>query len=98
MPNYPWLYDASYNVADIQASVATLATLGHPYSDADLKDVTPSVKAQADGIVKSLAESGKKTTSDKEIVALIAYLQRLGKDGKAMIEAKAQASNTGGAK
>jgi cytochrome c oxidase cbb3-type subunit I/II len=37
---------------------------------------------QADSIKNTLAESGIKTASDKEIVALIAYLQRLGKDIK----------------
>ena len=36
--------------------------------------------AQADSIKNTLAQSGIKTASDKEIVALIAYLQRLGKD------------------
>lgn len=94
MPNYPWLYDASYTVADVQASVNALSSLGHPYEADVLADVSKSVKGQADGIVKSLQESGKATEPDREIVALIAYLQRLGKDGKAAI-AKAEQAEGG---
>jgi cytochrome c oxidase cbb3-type subunit I/II len=40
------------------------------------------MQKQADVITKRLKESGVTTTSDKEIVALIAYLQRLGTDIK----------------
>jgi cytochrome c oxidase cbb3-type subunit I/II len=95
MPNYPWLYDASYTMDDVQASVNALSSLGHPYEADVLADVSTSVKSQADGIVKSLKESGKATEPDREIVALIAYLQRLGKDGKAAV---AKAEQAGGGK
>jgi cytochrome c oxidase cbb3-type subunit I/II len=37
---------------------------------------------QADGIVANLAKDKIKVTSDKEIVAVIAYLQRMGTDIK----------------
>jgi cytochrome c oxidase cbb3-type subunit I/II len=93
MPVYSWLHEQSYDPADVDASVQTLAKLGHPYSEAVLKDVPGVVKKQADEVVARLAESSIKTTPDKEIVAVIAYLQRLGKDGRAAI-AKAE----GGAK
>lgn len=88
MPNYPWLLEWSYDMADVTASVQTLATLGHPYDADVLADIPANVQAQADGVVKRLAESNITVTSDKEIVAMIAYLQRLGKDGR---EALAQA-------
>lgn len=90
MPAYSWLLDWSYDPADVNASVQTLATLGHPYAPEILADVPAAVKEQADGVVARLAESGITTTADKEIVALIAYLQRLGKDGTAMIAARAE--------
>lgn len=85
MPIYPWLYDNTWSVSDVEASVNALSTLGHPYDAAVLADIGGDAKRQADAVVKSLAESGKKTEPDREIVALIAYLQRLGKDGKAAI-------------
>jgi cytochrome c oxidase cbb3-type subunit I/II len=87
MPNYPWLHEWSYDPADIDASVQTLATLGHPYDAAVLADVPGNVAAQAKGIVESLAASNITVDPDKEIVAMIAYLQRLGKDGRAAIAA-----------
>jgi cbb3-type cytochrome oxidase cytochrome c subunit len=41
--------------------------------------------AQAQRIVTSLAGANLQTTTDTEIVALIAYLQRLGREGKAYL-------------
>ena len=41
--------------------------------------------AQGQEIVNSLAAANLTTTADTEIVALIAYLQRLGRDGKAYL-------------
>jgi cytochrome c oxidase cbb3-type subunit I/II len=87
MPTYGWLHEWSYDPADIDASVQTLATLGHPYAPEVLADVPKAVAAQADQIVANLAASNITVTRDKEIVALIAYLQRLGKDGRAAIAA-----------
>jgi cytochrome c oxidase cbb3-type subunit I/II len=40
------------------------------------------LKTQADGIAANLAKEGVKVSSDKEIIALIAYLQRIGTDIK----------------
>jgi cytochrome c oxidase cbb3-type subunit I/II len=87
MPPYQWLLEDAYDVEDIRASVAALQTLGHPYSDDDVANVDKLVAAQAAGIVERLAEAGIETTPDKEIIAMTAYLQRLGKDGKASLAA-----------
>jgi len=38
------------------------------------------LKAQADSIAKDLATAGIQTESNREIIALIAYIQRLGVD------------------
>ena len=45
-----------------------------------------SLKRQGDEIVGRLATAGITTQPDREIVAMIAYLQRLGKDGKTFIK------------
>ena len=60
-----------------------------PYTDADVAGTPAQLAAQGQDIVGRLAAAGIKTESDREIVALIAYLQRLGKDGRAAIAAGA---------
>jgi cytochrome c oxidase cbb3-type subunit I/II len=88
MPPYPWLLEATVDPADIQASVRALKKAGVPYSDADVDGVEASMQAQAQGIVTSLAGANLEATPDKEIVALIAYLQRLGREGKAYLSSQ----------
>jgi cytochrome c oxidase cbb3-type subunit I/II len=83
MPPYPWLLDDTYTAADAEKSVRALASVGVPYTEADIANVATSVSEQSAGIVERLKTAGIQTEGDKEIVALIAYLQRLGKDGKA---------------
>jgi len=85
MPPYPWLLSATIEPDDIQASVRALKKSGVPYSDADVEGVAASLTAQGQEIVSSLAGSNMQTTADAEIVALIAYLQRLGREGKAYL-------------
>jgi cytochrome c oxidase cbb3-type subunit I/II len=87
MPPYPWLYNRRYDPADIQASLRALRRVGVPYGEADIAAAPAAMQQQAEAIVARLAQSGITTTTDREIVALIAYLQRLGKDGRAAIEA-----------
>ena len=82
MPPYPWLHSATIDPHDIQASVRALQKAGVPYTDAEVQGVSASLAAQGQGIVESLAGANLQTTADTEIVALIAYLQRLGREGK----------------
>jgi cytochrome c oxidase cbb3-type subunit I/II len=85
MPTYPWLHKATVEPADIMASVRALKKAGVPYSEADVEGVAASMAAQGQEIVNSLAAANLTTTADTEIVALIAYLQRLGREGKAYL-------------
>lgn len=94
MPPYAWLLDDVYDPADVEASVRTLARLGHPYGDEVLADVPGAIRRQADEVVAKLASSNIQTTPDKEIVALIAYLQRLGQDGRAVVAARESADGS----
>jgi cytochrome c oxidase cbb3-type subunit I/II len=96
MPVYPWLHEWTYDAGDVEASVRALATLGHPYDEATLQDIPGALQKQAGEIVGRLKESHIEVAPDKEIVAVIAYLQRLGKDGKAALAA-AQAAQDGAA-
>jgi cytochrome c oxidase cbb3-type subunit I/II len=54
-----------------------------PYSGSDVEGVAGSLATQGQQITASLAGAGIETRPDREIVALIAYLQRLGREGKA---------------
>ncbi len=88
MPPYTWLFEDSWSPADVDASVKTLATLGHPYAPEVLANPGGAAMAQAEEIVARLAESEISVMADKEIIPVIAYLQRLGKDGRAVLAAK----------
>ncbi len=85
MPPYPWLLTSTVDSEDIQASVRALKKSGVPYSDADVDGVAASLATQGQQIVTSLAGDNLQTSADTEIVAMIAYLQRLGREGKAYL-------------
>jgi len=85
MPPYPWLLTAKVDAGDIHASVRALRKSGVPYTDAEVEGVPASLSAQGQQVVTSLAGSNIETAADSEIVALIAYLQRLGREGKAYL-------------
>ena len=88
MPNYPWLLEATLDAGDVQASVRALKKAGVPYSDSDVEGVAGSIASQGQQIVASLAGAGIQTEADREIVAVIAYLQRLGREGKAHLSSQ----------
>ena len=88
MPAYAWLLESRLDPRDVRASVRALQRVGVPYTDAEVAGVEAHVAAQAEGIVASLKSMGIEAEPDREIIAVIAYLQRLGVDGKAAIEAQ----------
>ena len=57
-----------------------MRTLGVPYPKGYDKIANVDLMRQADSIAANLKKDKIETASDKEIIALIAYLQRLGKD------------------
>ena len=92
MPPYSWMLHDRYDVADIQASLRALRKVGVPYTDADIDGAPAAIDAQARGIVERLASAGITAEPDRDIIALIAYLQRLGKDGRAALSSAAAAA------
>ncbi len=79
MPNYPWLFEKETRIKDLPAKIRAMRMLGVPYPiDLSEEEIQAQVDEQAAGIVERLAEKGAHTEPDKEIVALIAYLQKLG--------------------
>ena len=90
MPRYQWLIKNELDNSMIQDKMRAMATLGVPYSEAAIRDAMKSIDLQATKIETSLMKNSEiKQSFDKEkvsplknreIVALIAYLQRLGTD------------------
>jgi cytochrome c oxidase cbb3-type subunit I/II len=83
MPRYPHLLADEYNISLIGAKMRALRSLGVPYSDGDIDTAVTAMRTQANAIAAEVeGQQGPKGLADKEIVALIAYLQRLGTDIK----------------
>ncbi|HKK93644.1 MAG TPA: cytochrome-c oxidase, cbb3-type subunit II [Longimicrobiales bacterium] len=85
MPAYPWMLERTVDPRIVAKSLRALQRVGHPYVDVSEENVRGSMRAQGSGIVNSLAAAGIESEWDTEIVAMIAYLQRLGRDGKAVL-------------
>lgn len=81
MPPYPWLVEKDLDVSSTQAKVDAMRKLGVPY--AKNYDAQKELMMQAEEIAKTLKEQEVEVSPNKEIIALIAYLQRLGTDIKA---------------
>ena len=84
MPAYPWMYERSIDLNTTAAKIAALRTVGVPYEEGYEDVANDELKAQAAVIVESLKKDKIDADPDKEIIALIAYLQRLGTDIKQM--------------
>jgi cytochrome c oxidase cbb3-type subunit I/II len=82
MPGYPWLYSDRLDTSHVEGKVITLRRLGVPYPPGYERDAENDLRAQAQRIASGLAAGGIDAPADREIVALIAYLQRLGTDIK----------------
>lgn len=82
MPPYPWLFEQSINKALTAGKINALRTVGVPYPDGFEDVANDDLDKQANEIASNLKADGIETPADAEIVALIAYLQRLGKDIK----------------
>jgi len=91
MPPYPWLATKDVDVASTPAKIRVMQTLGVPYPEGyDLQSEADLMK-QATEIADGLKASGIEIEPQKQMIALIAYLQRLGRDisemsGKAEVQ------------
>ena len=80
MPRYPWLFENTIDVASTGPKIEAMTTLGVPYPARYAEIANDDLMRQAEDITADLKTAGIETSSDKEIIALIAYLQRLGTD------------------
>ncbi|HVV03715.1 MAG TPA: cytochrome-c oxidase, cbb3-type subunit I [Puia sp.] len=83
MPSYGWLFDNELDTSRTEKMVRAMQKLGVPYPDGyAMEQANKDLAAQEKNIHASLQSDKIHAGSNKEIVALIAYLQRLGKDIK----------------
>ncbi|MCX6163908.1 MAG: cbb3-type cytochrome c oxidase subunit II, partial [Ignavibacteriae bacterium] len=69
-------------ITTTEAKINALRSIGVPYEVGFEKIANSELQKQAEIIAQDLQKQGIDVTSDKEIIALIAYLQRLGTDIK----------------
>ncbi len=82
MPQYPWLLDTKIDTTLTPAKIRAMQTLGVPYPEGYDAQANTDLMVQANKIKENLKKDKIETTADAEIVALIAYLQRVGVDIK----------------
>lgn len=80
MPPYPWLAKKDIDLSLTPVKISVMKKLGVPYPDNYEHQANEDLKKQAEEIAQNLREAGIETESTKEIIALIAYIQRLGTD------------------
>jgi cytochrome c oxidase cbb3-type subunit I/II len=92
MPAYPWLAEDDLDASDIKTKISVMRKLGVPYEEGFEDKIEANMDKQsmeiAKRIVKDLAgkdsDISAENIANKEIIALIAYLQRLGTDIKSI--------------
>ena len=83
MPAYPWLFHDKTEFKIISKKLKVMRAVGVPYTDTDVAQAESVARLEAKEIASGLmAQGAPANLEDKEIVALIAYLQRLGSDHK----------------
>jgi cytochrome c oxidase cbb3-type subunit I/II len=80
MPRYPWLAAKDIDVAITPAKIRAMQTLGVPYPEGFDLQCEAELMKQATTIANGLKSSGIDIEPQKQIIALISYLQRLGRD------------------
>jgi cytochrome c oxidase cbb3-type subunit I/II len=80
MPPYPWMLEDDLDYSVVQSRVDAMAMLGVPYGEATTR-AEAMARDQAGQLGKEIVDQGGQPGLEKkEIVALVAYLQRLGTD------------------
>jgi len=80
MPPYPWMIEDQLDVSSLKAKINAMRKLGVPYVEGYEEIALEELQYQAQEIADDIAANGVEVSADREIIALIAYLQRLGTD------------------
>ena len=102
MPAYTWLADDNLDYSDIQKKISVMRTLGVPYPEGYEQQAEEDLQNQATEIATRIVNDLKENNSsvrvedvaNKEIIAVIAYLQRLGTDIKNIPDSEIEEEET----
>jgi len=98
MPPYAFLEDARIDADGTAAKMRGMRSVGVPYTAEQIGASATAERARGTVIAANLAEQGQAGVApDSEMVALIAYLQRIGKNTTAVGESPAAANATASA-
>jgi cytochrome c oxidase cbb3-type subunit I/II len=93
MPRYPWLLTQKLDITSLPARIKALRSVGVPYPDGfENGPAQKDLEAQAVKVVQNLKVGSVNAQTNREIIAVIAYLQRLGTDIKSATPAPTTAS------
>ncbi len=79
MPSYAFLSKSKLDLGDTAVKMNAMKTLGVPYSGQEISASSGELETQAKSIVADLRNQGINLDWDSQMVAIIAYLQRLGR-------------------
>jgi cytochrome c oxidase cbb3-type subunit I/II len=82
MPKYQWLAEQDLDVSTTTKKLKAMKTLGVPYTQYEIDNGNNALANQAQAISDNLKKEGIALDSQKELIAVIAYLQRMGTDIK----------------
>ena len=94
MPPYPWLLEKDFDFEKMHRRIRVQRMLGVPYPDWTKEEVVALMEEQAQEIVADLRSQFRSTEPRRQIVALIAYLQKLG-EYESPEEARARIEESG---
>ncbi len=85
MPNYPHLLEEPLDYDAIAGRVNAMVMLGVPYTEVEQADAAAVARAQADAMIDEIrtqdgVDAVPEGLADVKMIALVAYLQRLGVD------------------
>lgn len=80
MPSYSFMHERELDTTTTAAKILTMKKLGVPYPDGYEAKANEDLINQAKEITDRLKKDGIETTPNKEVIAIIAYMQRMGKD------------------
>lgn len=83
MPAYPWLERHKIDFVSLRKKLSVMKNLGVPYTDEDVANADLQAEKDARKIAEELkAQGAPENLADKEITAVIAYLQSMGQKEK----------------
>jgi len=80
MPKYPWFATKEVNLEGTPAKIRAMQKLGVPYPEGYDQQAVEDLKSQGSEIAANLNSSGIEVSPTSQMVAMIAYLHKLGRD------------------